>query len=169
MIRSILQHTPVWVWILFCGLIALGIVQTRTREISTARATVLPILMIALSLSGALSAFSQVPLACGAWVVGFFLSVKVAGQIMAIRGASWSPQTRQFRVPGSFVPITLIFALFATKYVVGVALAINPSLSADIRVIIVLSLTYGAFAGLFWTRARSLRSLIRGGGSVLTA
>jgi hypothetical protein len=67
MILSILEHTPVWVWVLFCVL------------------------------------------ACGAWLVGLFLSLMLAGQIMAVRGASWSPQTRHFRVPGSFVPTTLIF------------------------------------------------------------
>jgi hypothetical protein len=169
MIHSILQHTPLWVWVLFCVLIALGITQTRTREVSTARATILPILMIALSLSGVLSAFSQVPLACGAWVAGFFSSLKLAGEVMAVRGASWSPQTRQFRVPGSFVPVTLILGLFMTKYVAGVVLAINPSLSVNVRVVIVLSLVYGAFAGLFWARARSLRCLIREAGAVLSA
>ena len=77
MIHSILQHTPVWVWVLFCVLIALGIAQTREREVSIARATILPILMIALSLSGVLSAFSQVPLACGAWLAGFFSSLQL--------------------------------------------------------------------------------------------
>jgi hypothetical protein len=113
MILSILEHTPVWV--LFCALIALGIAQTRTREVSSARATILPFIMTTLSLSGVLSAFSQ------------------------------------------------------TKYVAGVVLAINPALAANIRVAIALSLVYGAFAGLFWARARSLRSLVRGEGAVLPA
>jgi hypothetical protein len=169
MILSILEHTPVWVWALFCALLALGIAQTRTRQVSTARATILPILMIALSLSGVLSAFSLVALACLTWVVGFFVSLGLAGEVMAVRGASWSPQERHFRVPGSFVPLTLILGLFVTKYVAGVVLAVNPSLAANIRAVVVLSLVYGSFAGLFWARARSLRSLIRSGGAVLPA
>jgi hypothetical protein len=169
MIPSILQHTPVWVWVLFCALITLGIAQTRTRQVSTARATILPILMISLSLSGVLSAFFQVPLACGAWIVGLFGSLQLAGESMAVRGASWSPQTRHFHIPGSFAPVTLILGLFVTKYVAGVVLALNPSLAANIWVVIPLSLVYGAFAGLFWARARSLRSLIRRDGAVLPA
>lgn len=169
MILSILEHTPVWVWALFCALLALGIAQTRTRQVSAARATILPILMIVLSLSTVLSAFSLVALACVTWVVGFFVSLVLAGEVMAVRGASWSSQERYFRVPGSFVPLTLILGLFVTKYMAGVVLAINPSLAANIRVVIVLSLVYGAFAGLFWARARSLRSLIRSGGAVLPA
>ena len=169
MILSILEHTPVWVWALFCALLALGIAQTRTRQVSAARATILPILMIALSLSSVLSSFSLVALACVTWVVGFFVSLVLAGEVMAVRGASWSPQERHFRVPGSFVPLTLIVGLFVIKYVAGVVLAINPSLAGNIRAVIVLSLVYGAFAGLFWARARSLRSLISSGGSVLPA
>jgi hypothetical protein len=169
MILNILAHTPVWVWVTFCAVIALGISQIRTREVSSARATILPVVMIALSLSGVLGAFSQVPLALGAWVVGLGVSLKLAGRVLAVRGASWSAETRHFRVPGSFVPLMLILGVFVTKYVAGVILAINPSLAANTSVAIVLSLVYGAFAGLFWARARSLRALIHGGGTALPA
>jgi hypothetical protein len=162
MILSILEHTPVWVWVTFCAVITLGILQIRTREVSAVRATVLPVVMIALSLSGVLSAFSQVPLALSAWLVGLGVSLKLAGRVMAVRGASWSAQTRHFRVPGSFVPLTMILGVFVTKYAAGAMLAINPSLAANMSVVIVLGLVYGAFAGLFWARARSLRALIHG-------
>jgi hypothetical protein len=169
MILSILEHTPVWVWVTFCAVMALGISQIRTREVSGARATVLPVVMIALSLSGVLGAFAQVPLALGAWAVGLGVSLKLAGRVLAVRGASWSADTRHFRVPGSFVPLMLILGVFVTKYVAGVVLAINPSLAANTSVAIVLSLVYGAFAGLFWARARSLRALIHGNGTALPA
>lgn len=169
MILSILEHTPVWVWVTFCAVIALGSAQIRTREVSSLRATVLPVVMIALSLSGVLGAFSQVPLALGAWVVGLGVSLKLAGRVLAVRGASWSAETRRFRVPGSFVPLMLILAVFVTKYVAGVMLAINPALAVNTSVAIVLSLVYGAFAGLFWARARSLRTLIHGSGAALPA
>jgi hypothetical protein len=169
MILSILEHTPVWVWVTFCAVITLGILQIRTRDVSIARATVLPVVMIALSLSGVLSAFSQIPLALGAWLVGVVVSLKLAGSVLAVRGASWSAETRHFRVPGSFVPVTLILGVFVTKYAAGVMLAINPSLAANTSVAIVLSLVYGAFAGLFWARARSLRASIQGSGTALPA
>jgi hypothetical protein len=169
MILSILKHTPVWVWVTFCAVVTLGILQVRTREVSAVRATVLPVVMIALSLSGVLSAFSQVPLALGAWLVGVGVSLKLAGSVLVVRGASWSAETRHFRVPGSFVPVTLILGVFVTKYVAGVMLAINPSLAANTSVAIVLSLVYGVFAGLFWARARSLRALIQGSGTALPA
>jgi hypothetical protein len=92
---------------------------------------------------GVLSAFSQVARACVAWVVGFFVSLRLAGEVMAVHGASWSPGARHFRIPGSIVPLALILGLLVTKYVTGVVLAISPSLAADIRVVVGLSLVYG--------------------------
>jgi len=169
MILNILEHTPAWVWVLFCVLIVLGVSQTRTRDMSVARATILPLVMVALSLSGVLSAFGLVPLALGAWVAGLGVSLRLAGEVMAVRGASWSVRTRLFRVPGSFLPVFLILGVFVTKYAAGVLLAINPSLAANVGISVVLSLVYGAFAGLFWARARSLRALMRVGNAALPA
>jgi len=161
MILSILEHTPVWVWAVFCAVITLGLAQTRTRDVSRARATLLPAVMVTMSLIGALSAFSEVTLALAAWVAGFSLSLSFAGKAIAMRGASWSPETRRFRVPGSWLPVTIIVGLFVTKYVAGVCLAINPSLAANTSLTALLSVTYGALAGLFWGRARSLQRLTR--------
>jgi hypothetical protein len=43
MILSILEH---WVWAVFFAVIALGLAQTRTREVSRARAALLPAVMV---------------------------------------------------------------------------------------------------------------------------
>jgi len=165
MILSILEHTPVWVWAVFCAVISLGLAQTRTRYVGRARATLPPVIMVAVSLSGALGTFTQLSLALAAWVAGFSLSLSFAGEVMVVRGASWSPETRLFQVPGSWLPVTMIVGLFLTKYVTGVCLAINPSLAANTSLTALLSLTYGAIAALFWGRARSLLHLTRGSGT----
>ena len=101
MILRILEHTPVWVWVLFCALGALGLSQTRTRDVGRARAILLPLLMMVLSLSAVLNSFTQVPLALVAWGAGLWLALSAAAEAMAVRGASWSPATRRFQVPGS--------------------------------------------------------------------
>ena len=161
MILGILAHTPVWVWIVFAGLVLLGLQQTRTRDVGIARATILPVVMIVLSLSGVLTAFAHVPLAWGAWAVGAVLAFLLAGNAVAVHGASRSAQPGHLRIPGSVVPVVLIIAIFITKYAAGVALAMNPPLAANIGVAMALSLVYGAFSGLFWARAQSLRVVLR--------
>ena len=161
MILDILEHTPVWVWIVFGALVLLGLQQSRTRDVSIARATILPVVMIVLSLSGVVGAFGPVPFALAAWAAGVGLSLTLAGKAVAVRGASRSTQPGHLRIPGSFVPVMLIMAVFITKYSAGVALAINPSLAANTAVAVTLSLVYGAFSGLFWSRAQSLRALVQ--------
>jgi hypothetical protein len=161
MIVNILEHTPTWVWILFAGLLVLGLSQTLTREVSKTRATILPLIMVALSLSGVLSAFSQVPIALAGWVVGVVLTLRFLAPLVGVRGAFWLPETNRFRVQGSWIPVTLIVGVFLTRYVAGAAIAIHPPLAANTTFALVLSLFYGLFAGLFWGRARSLRLLSR--------
>ena len=161
MILDILEHTPVWVWIVLGALILLGLQQSRTRDVSIARATILPVVMIVLSLSGVVGAFGHVPLALVAWTAGVGLSLTFAGNAVAVRGASRSTRPGHLRIPGSFIPVVLIIAVFITRYTAGVALAINPSLAANTAVAVTLSLVYGVFSGLFWSRAQSLRAVVQ--------
>lgn len=160
MISGILEHTPLWVWAVFVAVVFLGLRQARTRNVSIARATILPVVMIVLSLSGVLGAFGQVPFAWAAWAIGLVLTLALAGKAVAVRGAVRSAQPGFLHIPGSFLPVALILAVFVTKYSAGVALAINPSLAANTGVAVALSLVYGAFSGLFWARARSLRAVL---------
>jgi len=160
MILTILEHTPLWVWAVFVAVILLGLQQTRTRDVSIARATILPVIMILLSLSAVVGVFGRIPFAWAAWAIGVALSLALAGKAVAVRGAARSAQPGYLHVPGSFVPVILILALFVTKYSAGIALAMNPSLALNTGVAITLSLVYGAFSGLFWARARSLRVVL---------
>lgn len=156
MFIAIVQHTPVWVWGLLAVLVALGLSQTRDRQVSLARVTVLPLVMIALSVSGVLSAFGQSPGALG-------------GQFIAVRGAAWSQQTGKLHVPGSWVPLALIVALFALKYFVGVSLALHHALAADTGFAASISVAYGGFSGVFLARGLWLRQLAKRPASAIAA
>jgi hypothetical protein len=161
MLIAIVQHTPAWVWGLLSVLIAFGLWQTRDREMSLARVTILPLVMIALSLSGVFSAFGHTPVALGGWAAGVSAALAFARQIVSVRGATWSAQTATLHVPGSWLPLALIVALFSVKYFVGVKLAMHPALAADTNFAGLCSLAYGGFSGLFLARGISLRSLAR--------
>ena len=158
MIIAIVQHTPLWVWLLLANLVALGLWQTRAREISLTRVTILPLVLIALSLGGVLSAFGSFPIALGGWVAGVGAAL-FGRDAVAVRGAAWSPGTRVLRVPGSWLPLTLVLGLFATKYFAGASLAMHPALAADATFAGLCSLGFGSFSGLFLARALSLRRL----------
>jgi hypothetical protein len=70
---------------LLIGLLALGIMRSRTREMSVARVTALPAAMIALSLYGVYGAFGAQALAFGAWAGGFLLATRGLGRFVVSR------------------------------------------------------------------------------------
>ena len=158
-ITAIVTHTPAWVWALFAGLVALGLAQTRAREVSLARITTLPLLMIGLSFAGVLTAFGQHPVAFGSWAAGLVAALVLARRAVAIRGASWSPETQRLHLPGSWLPLVLFVGLFVIKYGVAVSLAMQPQLAGNAGFAALCSFTYGVFSGLFLGRALPLRAL----------
>lgn len=169
MFTSILQHTPIWVWGLFTALIALGLSQTRDREVTLLRVTILPLVMIALSLSGVVSAFGHAPLPLAGWASGVGAALAFGRQVVAVRGARWSVESGRLYVPGSWSPLVLIVGLFCVKYGAGASLAMHPALATDAAFAGLCSLAYGSFSGLFLARALSLRRLATRGAAFSAA
>ncbi len=159
MISAILAHTPVWVWVLLAALTALGLWQTRPRDLSLTRVMVVPRVMMALSAAGVLSAFGAAPAALLAWGAGVGVALLVVRGLVQVPGARWSPDTATLHVPGNALPLVLILGLFLIKYVVGATLALHPQLGADVPFAAACSLGYGLFSGTFLARAMNLRAL----------
>lgn len=159
MFTGIVRHTPYWVWLLLITLLAAGLWQTRARQMSLMRVTILPLVLIVLSLTGALSAFGHMPIALVAWATGAGAALGLARDVVAVRGARWSARTGFLDVPGSWLPLTMIIGSFAVKYVAGASLGLHPALVNDPVFAGLCSLAYGSFSGMFLARALSLRQL----------
>lgn len=161
MFITIVQHTPVWVWGLLAALVALGLSQTRDRQMSPMQVTILPLVMIALSLSGVFSAFGHFPVALGGWAAGVGAALGFGRQFIVARGAVWSPRGATLHVPGSWLPLVLIVALFSLKYFAGASLALHPELATDAAFAGPMSLAYGSISGLLLARGLALRNLAK--------
>ena len=162
MIGSIVAQTPTWVWFLLAGLLWLGLSMLKGRTMSAIRVGVMPVVMTALSLWGAMSAFSRSPIygyVMLAWVVSAAVLAAAVGMLPPPRGASYSPQARTFTVPGSWVPLALIVGIFLVKYVVGVEVAMQPSLAHDSNYSLTYGAIYGLFSGIFTGRSLRLARL----------
>lgn len=162
MLLQIIQHTPVWVWGLFVALVGFGLSQTRDRAVSLTRVTILPLVLLALSFCGVVSTFAHATVAIVAWVVGVATAIALGRRLLRARGASWSPQTGLLHVPGSWLPLAMMVALFLIKWGVGATLAINHSMAGHTAFGAACGLAYGSFSGLFAARALGLRSLVSG-------
>jgi hypothetical protein len=161
MIIEILRHTPAWVWLLLAALLALGASQTRTREVTRGRLLALPLTMLALGIWSLSTLATGQPLALGAWAAAFVAALAAARQLRQPAGAHWSAATARLRLPGSWVPMGIIVAIFALKYGVGVAMGMAPELRLNTPLAMSVAGAYGALSGLLLGRALALLRLTR--------
>ncbi len=153
----VLRQTPVWVWGLLAGLVALGASQLRERTASLARVSLMPVAMTVFSVSGTFSALATSPHRAQA-LVAWLAAAALAFALLA-RGqahAQYDAARRLYRLPGSAVPLWLIVGIFLVKYVVGVDLAMAPQLVQDAGYALSVAALYGAFTGVFVGRAARL-------------
>jgi hypothetical protein len=155
-----LQHIPVWVFALLIGLIALGLLQTRTRQVRARRLLSTNAALTIFTLVGVTQQWRPTPwlaLALASWAATCLLVTWALGQGAAPAGAAYDPEMRRFTVPGSWVPLGLFMAIFACKFVVGMLSATAPEALHSMQAAMGISALYGLFSGLL--NARALRLL----------
>lgn len=162
-IGDIVLRTPAWVGGLLVFLLLLGFSAVRTRRLPRTRLVLLPLAMTGLALWGVVSAFGgtrSLPalLALLAlWLLCAALVLLSQRGRSAPPGTRFDPASRSFELPGSWVPMALILAVFLMKYGIGVQLALEPQLGQDLAFALGVTALYGALSGLF--AARTLRVL----------
>ena len=159
LLAAILRGTPSWVWALLAGLLWLGFMQTRDREASLARVSLMPLVMTAFSIFGTVSAFGRSSMfgyTMLAWMLAAAVTFAVVGTRAVPLATVYHPDTRTFSLPGTWTPMALIAAIFLTRYVVNVDLAIHPELARSGSYTLVVGSLFGAFSGVFVGRAARL-------------
>lgn len=157
---QILLHTPRWVFAVFALLLWLGVRQMAAGRAHLNRVLVMPLAMGGLAGWGVESAFGGSPAglaALGVWVLTALATLALVLRRAVPEGVGFDPLSREFQLPGSAVPLTLMMGIFFTKYVVGVSLAMHPELARQALMALGVSALYGVFTGLF--AGRSLRLL----------
>ncbi len=153
MLIEIVKRTPFWVLVLFLVLLAFGWSQSRDRTVSRGGIAVLPVAMIALSLYGLISDFGIVVAGLTAWIAGIAIAVLGGVRLGVPRGVVFSPATRSFSVPGSWIPLALMMIIFFMKYAVGVMVARHLAVVREPMFVVALAVCYGFLSGLFLARA----------------
>ena len=153
MIIEIVRRTPAWVFVLFIALLVLGWSQSRTRSVTRIRLSLLPFAMLVLSFCGVLSSFGTVSLGMLCWALGVGVAALSGLRVPAMKGVSYSSACRSFTIPGSWVPLSLMMAIFFIKYGVGVILARRLPIAFTQEFVGLISYCYGFFSGLFLARS----------------
>jgi hypothetical protein len=153
MLTQILIHTPKWVFVTFAILLWFGARQMLASSVSLTRATLMPAVMISLSLYGVASAFGESSMALPAWAAAAMAVLALVLQRPLPATTRYDAAARRFHIAGTAAPLTLMMGIFLTKYIVGVLLAIHPELGHQAAFEIGFSALYGAFTGIFAGRA----------------
>lgn len=156
MIKQILLHTPAWVFALFFILIALGYQQSRSRYVRKNLAFLLPAGMITLSFLGVVTTFGGKPIPLALWGVGLVLFALLGSQYFPIQGSTYNQNERKYFIPGSWIPMLVIMAIYFTKYSVGILTGLQYSFIFHLHFIVITSFVYGCFSGYFAARSITL-------------
>ena len=161
MLIQILLHTPVWVWLLLAGLLALGLWQRRSRQVSRARLLALPLSMLALGLWSMAPGFVAQPLVAAAWLAALLLATSLGRRLPPPTGAQWRADVQRLWLPGSWLPLVIIVCIFSLRYASGVALALHPEWKSQLNVQLPMALVFGLLSGVFLGRALAQLALTR--------
>ena len=158
MFVEILVHTQIWVFGLLGFLLFLGWQQSQNRIVKKNVIFILPIGMLLLSYFGVFSSFGISLLTMSLWILGVFITAYACFIAFPVRGVSYNIESASYKIMGSWVPLTLMMAIFFTKYVIAVLSVLNPTLLENTTATYTCSFIYGAFSGVFIARALSVQA-----------
>lgn len=162
---QLITHTPPWVWPLLAALLALGLLQTRARRVSLARALALPLAMLVftpVALAARLgSPSSHLAAALAVWAA-CTLGTALTCRRHALRpGEHFSAATRRLHLAGSWVPLCVILGIFSLRYALAATQAVNPALAAQPAFVLTAAALGGLPSGWLAARAWALWTLAR--------
>lgn len=148
MLIQILTHTPLYVWAILAFLVYRGMAAMRDRDVEIRKLVIIPAVMLVLSLQDMSTKFGLGGWALAAWAAaaaGMALAAGLAGSDRIVAGTV----PGQVRVRGSRLPLVMMMAVFFTKYVASVTLAIVPHLRQDTLFACIVCGLFGVFNGWF--------------------
>lgn len=146
-----LAFVPAWVPALPLGLVFLGYRQSLPRTVKPATLVVVALAMFGLSLYGVVGTFGGKPLALVAWGAGYTVTLLLGAKHFGSRGLR--AEGASVRIPGSWVPLALILAIFTVKCALGFAAGVHSPMLGQAVFVAAISAILGALSGGFGARA----------------
>ena len=154
-VTGIIRGTPLWVWGLLALVLYLGYTSTRDRTIDARRALILPLAMFGMSLSfmlgGAVPAEVLAP-----WGVALALGAAGGAGLGLASGAAPGEKPMTIDLKGEWLSLALIIAMFSSRYVFAVMIAMTPGLASDLSFLITRAAVVGLLGGLFLGRGLTI-------------
>ena len=147
--QQLFSHTPLYVWAILGFLVYRGVLASRAREVTLRKLCIIPLVMLAPSLSGVHGSFGFDGLAPYAWAAGALAGGLLGWGLSNPRKMTAHPERGTLQLAGSWLPLSLMLSIFCMKYAVAVSLAIHPAYAHATGFVLTVCLLYGVFSGLF--------------------
>jgi len=129
---EIITHTPVWVFVLFAGLIGIGATAMRPRNMPLRRLFITPAVFIVWGLVSLVSKHEPSALLVGDWLITAAIGAAFGWMTTRLTGLRADRANGRVYLPGSPALMIRIVVVFLVKYAMGVAIGINPGNAADL-------------------------------------
>ncbi|PEZ20590.1 hypothetical protein CN345_29525 [Bacillus thuringiensis] len=148
MIFKIVQHTPMWVWILFTFLFSRGISASQEREVNIPRSLIVPTIFIFWGVYNIFVNFSFQFYAFLSYMVCLGVGTFLGYKLYSKRHRFFLKNGALFRTK-NYLPLIIILINFIVKYTLNTYMYINPDASHNLNFIFLYTMTSGSTAGLF--------------------
>lgn len=165
-IYEFLQQTPWWVYLLFIYLIKVGISASKTKVVSIKRLAILPIIFTALSIHTMMTAFHVTTDVFLVWLVSMLVGALFGYFLVYQHQFRVDKKHYLIELPGTWITLILILAIFASKYYFGYALSADPGVVRNTAFEFTMLSVSGVITGLFIGRLICYLNEFRVGNSV---
>ncbi len=149
MLNQIISNTPSYVWGILAFLMFRGFKATMDRELEIRSVINIPVIMLALSVQGILSGFGADVLVITSWMLTTVTGAVISWNAVNSNNVRILADKNLVFYRGSWAPLIMMMAIFVMKYVVNVALHVNPDLHGNTAFVLISTALFGIFNGLF--------------------
>ncbi|MFC0400305.1 DUF6622 family protein [Paraburkholderia rhizosphaerae] len=147
--EQIVRGTPVWVWILLVYLLSRGISALKGGTVPLGKLATVPVVFAVWGIVHLVKEPAAGWQAACAWVLGAGAGLIVGAWIARKSRFSVDREHKTVTLAGSAVPLILILVTFASKFWLGVELAVSAPVPTDSGYVVLDGLISGIVAGIF--------------------
>lgn len=147
-ISEIVSGTPFYVWIIFIVLLQRGMKSTRDNELSFKKMLIMPLIFIVWGLEKLLTGFNYLGASMICYTAFMCLGTLLSYALYSRYRKFYIKDNSIYRT-GSYLPLTIVMTNFFVKYLLNVALNVNPLLCSTFSFNILYALLSGFSVGLF--------------------
>ncbi|MFW2489678.1 DUF6622 family protein [Clostridium chromiireducens] len=147
-ISRIVSGTPFYVWVIFIFLLKRGIKASKDGELSLSKMFIMPSIFIIWGLEKLLIGFSYLGISMIFYAIFMCLGTLISYFLYSRYRKLYLKDGSLYRT-GSYLTLTIIMTNFFVKYLLNIALSINPLLYNTLSFSILYALLCGFSVGLF--------------------